>query len=206
MAEEVKALVKFKTSTLTATGFKRYSVWSKYTAEMKVRRLGLWFGALAAPPTSAVAGLGVKPSAMTLALFISPRFCDWFLVWRERRRGFFTLDEVNFLSDIVSWTRPGSGWLRQNPKLAKALKPTPGLISRREIDRVQKGWDSACDAAYHHAMNRLRDVKRATASHRDNFQAVLAVLEADSPLGEYRKIADEVLKRMPDTKMHSQSQ
>jgi hypothetical protein len=34
--------------------------------------------------------------------------------------------------------------------------------------------------------------------HRDPFEPIMAVLEADSPLAEYRKITDEILKRMPD--------
>ncbi|MBB4189313.1 hypothetical protein GGE07_005995 [Sinorhizobium terangae] len=34
--------------------------------------------------------------------------------------------------------------------------------------------------------------------HRDPFEPIMCVLEADSPLAEYRKITDEILKRMPD--------
>src|SRR5262249_28743439 len=34
--------------------------------------------------------------------------------------------------------------------------------------------------------------------HRDPFEPILAVLEADSPLAEYRKITDQILKLMPD--------
>ena len=34
--------------------------------------------------------------------------------------------------------------------------------------------------------------------HRDPFEPIMCILEADSPLAEYRKITDEILKRMPD--------
>lgn len=34
--------------------------------------------------------------------------------------------------------------------------------------------------------------------HRDPFEPIMCVLEADSPLAEYRKITDEIVKRMPD--------
>ncbi len=34
--------------------------------------------------------------------------------------------------------------------------------------------------------------------HRDPFEPIMAIPEADSPLAEYRKISDEILKRMPD--------
>ena len=34
--------------------------------------------------------------------------------------------------------------------------------------------------------------------HRDPFEPIMCVLEADSPLAEYRKITEEILKRMPD--------
>lgn len=34
--------------------------------------------------------------------------------------------------------------------------------------------------------------------HRDQFEPIMCVLEAPSPLAEYRKITDEILLRMPD--------
>jgi hypothetical protein len=38
--------------------------------------------------------------------------------------------------------------------------------------------------------------------HRDPFEPILPVLEAANPLREYRKIADEILRLMPDEKGH----
>lgn len=34
--------------------------------------------------------------------------------------------------------------------------------------------------------------------HRDPFEAILPILESDSPVGEYRKITEEILRLMPD--------
>ncbi len=34
--------------------------------------------------------------------------------------------------------------------------------------------------------------------HRDPFEPIMCVLEAESPLAEYRKVTDEIVRRMPD--------
>lgn len=38
--------------------------------------------------------------------------------------------------------------------------------------------------------------------HRDPFEPILPVLEADSPVGEYRKITEEILRLMPDERRY----
>lgn len=38
--------------------------------------------------------------------------------------------------------------------------------------------------------------------HRDPFEPILPILEADSPLAEYRKITDELVRRMPDARRY----
>lgn len=38
--------------------------------------------------------------------------------------------------------------------------------------------------------------------HRDSFEPILPILEAASPVGEYRKITEEVLRRMPDERRY----
>ena len=38
--------------------------------------------------------------------------------------------------------------------------------------------------------------------HRDPFEPIMCVLEADSPLAEYRKITDEIVRHMPDEKRY----
>lgn len=38
--------------------------------------------------------------------------------------------------------------------------------------------------------------------HRDPFEPIMVVLEADSPVGEYRKITEEIIRLMPDEKRY----
>jgi hypothetical protein len=40
-------------------------------------------------------------------------------------------------------------------------------------------------------------VARVARVHRDPFEPIMPILEADSPLGEYRKITEEIVARMP---------
>jgi len=53
-----------------------------------------------------------------------------------------------------------------------------------------------------HALSRAREVQRVARVHRDPFEPLLPILEAASPVGEYLKIAEEVLRYMPDARRH----
>ena len=202
LSDEIARLLKFKTSTLAATGFSRSGVWGDETAAQKVEHLGLMFGAMAAPPRSAVRGLGVPLSSLTLAMLIFPSVWDWYIQWREQRRGFYTSWEVLMLSLGSALVRADTGWLRQCPELAQRLVAIPGLISDTEIEAARDDWGVACDAAYKHALSRMKEIQRVARVHRDPFEAILPVLEAESPVGEYRKIADEIINRMPDERRY----
>lgn len=90
LAEEVAHLVQFKTATLTEIGYRRNGIWNEQTARQKIDHLGLLFGALAASPKGPVAGRGVPLGKLTMALLICPAVWDWYVLWRERRRGFYT--------------------------------------------------------------------------------------------------------------------
>jgi integrase len=131
-------------------------------------------------------------------MLIFPAVWDWYLQWREARRGFYTKWEVDMLSVVLSMARAETGWIRQNPDLANRLRPIPGMITQREIDRVRDDWDGSCDAFYKHARHRVREIQRVARIHRDPFEPILPVLEADSPVGEYRKITEEIMRLMPD--------
>ncbi|QKS00640.1 hypothetical protein F9288_14180 [Sphingomonas sp. CL5.1] len=194
---ELAHLVRFKTATLTEIGFQRNGVWNDATAFQKVDHLGLLFGAMAADPQGPVAGLGVPLSKLTMALLVFPAVWDWYVQWRERRRGFYTIWEVNMIQLGLALTRAETGWLRQRPDLARALRPISGLVSQDDIDRVVADWEGACEAFYQHGMVRAKELQRVARVHRDTFEPIMAVLEADSPVGEYRRIADEVVRLMP---------
>ncbi len=198
LAIEMADLIRFKTSTLTTLGFQRNGVWGEETAAQKIEHLGLMFGALAASPNGAVRGYGVPLAHLTFGMLVFPGVWDWYVEWRERRRGFYTTWEADMLNISLALTREGTGWLRQHPELLQRVRPVPGLISQQEIDAAKGDWHGMCDLFFRHAGNRHKEIQRVMRVHRDPFEPIMTVLEAASPLAEYRKITDEILQRMPD--------
>ncbi|WP_414676687.1 hypothetical protein [Mesorhizobium sp.] len=195
---EMAQLLNFKTATLTAFGYQRVGVWGEETAAQKIEHFGLLFGALAAPPKSAIGGLGIPTISLTFAMLVFPSVWDWYLLWRERRRGFYTVWEIDMLRISSALTRVETGWLRQNPELSKHLAPVPGLVSEDQIAAARANWDEACDICHKHCTGRAREIQRVAKVHRDPFEPIMPILEADSPVGEYRKIADEIIRTMPN--------
>jgi hypothetical protein len=202
LAEEMATLIRFKTSNLVAFGYHRSGVWGEETAAQKVEHLGLLFGALAASSTGPVRGAGVPPYALTFGLLVFPAVWDWYLQWRERRRGFYTAWEVDMLRVSIAFTRPETGWIRQSPQLAARLRPIAGLVTSADIEHACGDWASACDALHKHASNRAKEIERIARVHRDPFEPILPILEAPSPVAEYRKITDEILRLMPDERRY----
>jgi len=198
LAMEMADLIRFKTSTLTAIGLQRNGVWGEETASQKIEHLGLMFGALAASPSGIVKGRGVPLSQLSFGLLVFPGIWDWYLQWREQRRGFYTKWEEDMLMVAQALTRAEVGWIRQHPELLKNVRPIEGLIAPEEIEFATRDWNGACDAFHRHAANRSKEIQRVMRVHRDPFEPIMCILEADSPLAEYRKITDEILKRMPD--------
>jgi hypothetical protein len=98
LEREMAGLLKFKTSTLTQFGFQRNGVWGEETASQKVEHLGLMFGALTAPADGPVRGYGAPLASLCFAMLVFPPVWDWYLQWREQRRGFFTKWEVGMLA------------------------------------------------------------------------------------------------------------
>ena len=195
---EMNELLRFKTATLTAFGFQRNGVWNEETASQKVEHLGLMFGALASDPRSTVKGCGVPLDSLCFAMLVFPAVWDWYLQWRERRRGFYTKWEVDMLSVVLGMTRADTGWIRQTPSLADRLRPFPGLVSEEDIVGARADWGMACEAFHKHARHRIKEIQRVARIHRDPFEPILPVLESDSPVGEYRKITEEIVRLMPD--------
>jgi hypothetical protein len=195
---EMRALLEFKTATLTAPGFSRRGVWGEETAGQKVEHLGLMLGALAASPRGPNKGLGVSTHRLSLALLIFPAVWDWYVTWRETRRGFFTAWEVDMLSLAAGLTAPQTGWLKQTPHLQQRLTPLPGLITATDVRRTRESWSDACAVLHSHVVTRAKEIQRVARVHRDPFEPILPVLEADSPLSEYRKIVDEIVRLMPE--------
>lgn len=199
---EMAALVRFKSATLTDIGFERSGVWGEATAMQRGEHLALMLGAMAAPADSAVRGLGVPANDLTLGLLVFPAVWDWYVQWREQRRGFFTGWEAEMLLLAAALTRERTGWLRQSPALACDMPPVPGLVTEDMIVEAQADWAGACDVVHRHTLARAREVQRVARIHRDPFEPILPILESPSPVREYRRIAEDVLARMPDRRRH----
>lgn len=197
LRQEMTDLVAFKTATLTSVGYQRSGVWGSETASQKVEHLGLLFGALVAPPDGRVKGLGIDPRALTFALLVFPAVWDWYVQWRERRRGFYTKWEVDMLRLAIALSRKDVGWLRQSPGLADRLTAVPGLVSAGDVSSARDDWSSACDRMNAHGLVRAKEIDRVARVHRDPFEPILPILEADSPVGQYRAITEEILRLMP---------
>jgi hypothetical protein len=198
LSRELAKLVKFKTAEFTEIGFQRTARWSPITTKTKVHQLGIVFGALVAPRESNISGFGVPAEHLSMGLLAFPALLDRYLEWCRKRRGFYTRFEQHLLSDIRSFTRPTTGWMLQNPELVQNLKPIPGIVSLSDIRAAQRNWSRACTLLHQYAKDRSKDLGQILRQHRDPFAPIMAVLSCESPLGEYRKIADEVLRRMPD--------
>lgn len=202
LQEEMRALIRFKSATLTEIGYQRSGVWGEETATQRGEHLALMFGALAAPPTAEVRGFGAPLGELSFAHLVCGGVWDWYIQWRERRRGFFTGWEAEMLLLAAALTREKTGWLRQSGWLSERLTPIPGLVSEPEVLEVQANWDAACCRLNAHALQRAKEITRVARIHRDPFEPLLPVLEAASPVGEYRKITEEIIKRMPDARRY----
>jgi hypothetical protein len=202
LSGEVAALVRFKTSKLTKVGYQRFGTWCPDTASQKVEHLGLMFGALAASPSSPARGHGVPSKLLSLGMLVFPAIWDWYIQWRERRRGFYTSWEADMLRLALALTREETGFLRQTPSLRERLGEVPGLVTADDVSRAREDWSGACEAFRKYALCRVKEVEQLARVHRDPFEPVLPVLESDSPLTEYRKITEEILRLMPDERRH----
>ncbi|RJG40360.1 hypothetical protein D3Y55_23900 [Mesorhizobium sp. DCY119] len=200
LAMEMAELIRFKAST--AFGLQRQGVWGEETTSQKIEHLGLMFGALAAHPKGPVRGYGIPSQHLSFGMLVFPSVWDWYVQWRERRRGFYTSWEVHMLRISLALTRKDTGWLRQRPNLGARVRPVAGLISQADIDRANSDWDDACDVYFKHATSRAKEIQRVARVHRDPFEPIMSILEADNPVGEYRKITEEILRLMPDERLY----
>ncbi len=48
----------------------------------------------------------------------------------------------------------------------------------------------------------MKEIQRIARVHRDPFEPIMPVLEAESPVGEYRKITEEIIRLMPDEELY----
>ena len=197
LVKEVEALAKHHTEPLPPRGESRLRQWTHESTKSEVLRFGTVLGALTARPGSPGFGLGVAPENLTVALFLFPAVWDWYLQRNFDRRGFFTLSEQLFLQTVKSLTRKRTGWLRQHPELANRLRPISGVLDIKEIQIAKRNWATTCDKAFEDAHCRRNELTYVVQPHRDTYGNVMAVLSKDSPLKEYLKIGNEMLRHMP---------
>lgn len=71
-----------------------------------------------------------------------------------------------------------------------------------EIAAARADWEGACEIFYQHGIVRMREIQRVAKVHRNPFEPIMVILEADSPVGEYRRIADEIVRMMPQPRRY----
>ena len=193
LVREVDSLVSFKTATLPPADSDRNGRWIATTADQKRIYLGLFFGAMVSSPSSQTAGLGISANILSVALLVFPSVWDWYLAWRERRRGFFTVWETKMMSFAKHLVARETGWLRQNEGLSSHLHVIEGLVSETDIASAQANWAAACDRLEFYAQRRIKALNAVVRIHRDSFEPIEPVLASKSPIGEYRKITKEIM-------------
>lgn len=197
LASQMAQLIRFKTATLAPSGYLRRGVWGPETVAQKLEHLGLMFGALAASPRGAVRGYGLRFCELNLGLLAYPQVWDWYVEWREQRRGFYTAWEIDMLSVGHALTAPETGWLTQTPDVAASLRNAGALVDDAAIAEARLNWRELCARTHAHTLRRAKEIQRVARVHRDPFEPILPVLEAPSPLAEYRKITREIVRLMP---------
>jgi hypothetical protein len=202
LQQEMQRLVEFKTATLTKLGYRRNGSWCEETSSQRIEHLGLMLGALCAPADGPAGGRGIPAHKLTLALLVFPAVWDWYVNWRARRRGFFTIWEADMLQLGLSLARPETGWLRQSPELAETLSAVDPLVSHGDVHTARNDWVGQCDRFCAYALPRAKEIARIARIHRDPFEPILPILEAESPLSEYRRITEEIVRRMPDSRRY----
>jgi hypothetical protein len=198
LAKEISDLAKFNTALLPPIGYLRRRMWRHPTMRSAVRRCGSVFGLVAAPREGKVGGLGASMDKLTVGLLVFPALWDWYLNWHLEHRGFFTNSEQLALHTAKILARPKTGWLRQHPELATKLKPIDELITADDIRKARSDWGAACDTAFEYARGRKLELNTLIRGHRDPSIPILPVLSSNSPLREYKKIGDEILRWVPD--------
>ena len=83
-----------------------------------------------------------------------------------------------------------------------ACVPSQALLTEDEVIEAQKDWDGLCDQGYASVHAWSKEVKRVARIHRDPFEPILPVLEAESPVGVYSRIPAEILRYLPDPRRH----
>lgn len=99
----------------------------------------------------------------------------------------------------AAFSRSQTGWLRQSLWLAERRRP---IIAREDIDRIGGDWGGSCERVDRQALARSKEIERVARVHWDPFEPILPAREAASLAGEYRKITEEILRRLPEERRY----
>jgi hypothetical protein len=206
LEEEFEDLAAFKTGERPPLGMRREGQWRPTTAE-KVRNndLASIFGALSLPgdaEDARVRGLGVPAAHLTMAMFACPLILDWALRFGAERSGKYTGYAKIHLGSIKSLVRPGTGWLRQRPRLASRLRSVSRgvteFVSEELVARAQSDWDGVCDDAYRCYENLDHELEDKITVGRDPFLRVESILAMDSPMKGLKVLIDGMKGCLPN--------
>ncbi len=89
--------------------------------------------------------------------------------------------------------------------MGSSLRPIEGLVTEADINAVQSDWPAACDRMYKHARRRIKEIDRVARIHRDPFEPICRCSMLQATVGEYRKITEEILRRMPDERHNARA-
>ena len=81
------------------------------------------------------------------------------------------------------------------------MRPIPEVLTFRDIARSIRNWDGYCDRSLTYIVDRAAELRKSSRVHRDPFEPILPILEAEAPLNQYKKIADEILRLAPDDEL-----
>lgn len=204
LEEEFDDLAAFMTGDRPPLGMKRNDRW-RLTTKSKVRRdLTFFFGAVSLPPDSEdkrLRGLGVSAGNLSLALIACPLVLDWYIRFKASRTQ-YTSYMTSQLEIFRAMLRPGTGWVRQQPRLATRLCPINAggtqLVSRELIQRAQADWDAVCDEArgyYKHLINELGPLISVA---RNPFYRIQGILSMRAPLDVFKRVADGMKSDLPN--------
>ena len=222
LKEELDGLISLKRAKLVPVGMRRSGSWSEASARM-FRDTFLRFMRFLALPSNEgnplAGGAGLDPSQLTMALLICDKFVDGWVRWmaNRRRKSKPSVDNIKGAdsgesyagSDLqfvigVAWLfHPETGWLTQNPEIARHLRPVPGYIDEALIGRALSDWGAVCSEAFTKYGVLIRQLEEVVEEQRDPFEPILPLLDLDhphyqNPIPALRRFTQNIIKDMPD--------
>jgi hypothetical protein len=187
---EFEEYAEFKTGERPPLGMRRSGQWKRPATKKKVHNeFAYFFGALRLPADAGdvrVRGLGLDEANFSLACVVCPLLVDWYIRFKCEKRTQYTDSIISLLKNFRSMLRPGTGWLRQKPQMARRLFPVGlgdvQLVTEEDISRARSNWGEACDAALEHYQLMIEEIEPLVEVARDPFSRIEGVVNMESPM------------------------